>query len=329
MTKPVIRSEQAARLIQYIGDQVNELGKPIGDPSPDLNKLGIPSREALESIMGNLHDDGIIKGNPAPGLDGTIWTAVDLTSKGWEKYELRAHDQEQVYLEQLDALIEVGRKLSSPLATVGESIMEPLTNALQTERTDFVTSALTIIKHIAGTESPHFKSIPQGHLDPDSLASNSSVIPAILGSLTSLREAFDKGFLSSLESKLVANVHDDFLMQAEQLLASKYIVAATVLVGGALENHLKRLATARLPASFPLPMTKQASIAFYNEKLKEQLVYDKPTWRRIQTVADRRNSAAHGEMTATAPDLASSHYKNAEEDIDFVRRFIANHPLLT
>ena len=326
MNNPVSRSEQAARLIQYIGNQVNELGKPIGDPSPDLNKLGIPTREALESIMDKLHDDGIIKGNPTLGLDNTIWSAVDLTSKGWEKYELRAHDQKQVYLEQLDALIEVGRKLSSPLATAGESIMEPLTNALQTKRTNFVTSALTIIKHIAGTESPHFKSIPQEHLDPDSLASNSSVIPAIVGSLTSLREAFDAGFLASLESKLTANIHDDFLMQAEQLLSLRHVVAATVLVGAALENHLKKLATASCPnSSFK---ARSPSIRLYNDILKE-LVYEKSIWRRIQSVADRRNLAAHGEMAGTALDLSSPHYKNAKEDIDFVRRFIADHPLPT
>ena len=60
----------------------------------------------------------------------------------------------------------------------------------------------------------------------------------------------------------------------------------------------------------------KGSISKYNELLYKDDAYSKPKWRYIQSIADYRNEAAHGQdSTVTFQDVQNIHA--------FVQRFIA------
>ena len=119
--------------------------------------------------------------------------------------------------------------------------------------------------------------------------------------------------LVSLENRLRANIHDDFLQQAEELLKGGYEVAAIVISGGVLENHLRNLATART-----LSWNGNGSLSKYNDALRNTL-YPQPTWRRIQSITDLRNDAAHG-------DTANINRADVGESLKYIQRFISDYP---
>ena len=214
-------------------------------------------------------------------------------------------------LSQLDALIEIGQRYSKSFQL---QVYTYESNVPEAELRAFVVSALAAIERIAGKKSQYYENIPQESV-PSQLAvvSSPSFIPTITGVLIALRDAVDQGLLQSLESRLRANIHDDFLVQASELLDADYHVAALVLTGGVLENHLQKMIQAG-----GLVLPKKESISKYNDLLRDN-AYDQPKWRRIQSISDLRNEAAHGKgSTIRADDSKDAH--------TFVQRFIADHP---
>ncbi len=216
-------------------------------------------------------------------------------------------------LSQLEALIKTGQRL------IGSFQYEYLTyesSVPEVELRAFVVSALAAIERIAGKNSQYYENIPQENV-LSRLAIESTpllFIPTVTGVLIALRDAVDQGLLQSLESRLRANIHDDFLVQASELLDADYHVAALVLIGGVLENHLEKMIQA---GGFVLP--KRGSISKYNDLLWNNNVYNQSVWRRIQSISDFRNEAAHGKGSAIKAD-------DAKDAHTFVQRFIADHP---
>ncbi len=138
---------------------------------------------------------------------------------------------------------------------------------------------------------------------------------ATLGVLVGLRETVAAGFLASMEARIRGNVEDDFLGQGATLLASGYHVAAMVLVGGVLEDRLRVLV-----AACGVPITDSGSLSKYNDALVKAGTYDQPTWRRIQSIADLRNRAAHG-----GADAANVKPEDVDDALKYVGRFLADH----
>lgn len=83
-----------------------------------------------------------------------------------------------------------------------------------------------------------------------------------------------------------------------------------VLIGGVLEDHLRKLCEAR-----GLPWQGNGTIGKYNDLLRDRL-YPQPVWRRIQAIADLRNSAAHGRGSAVK-------HEDVEDAQRYVQRFLA------
>jgi hypothetical protein len=166
----------------------------------------------------------------------------------------------------------------------------------------FITSAFAAVERIAGRNSEYYGqlvNIPAGKriiLQPE--------IPAAAhGAVLALRSAIDTGLLTRLETIVRANVYDDMLSQADELLKSSYDVAAMVLVGAVLEQHLQKLCSAHA-----LSWKGAGSLSKYNDLLR-QVLYDQVTWRRIQAIADLRNHAAHGEIDLVKADEVSDALK--------------------
>lgn len=216
-------------------------------------------------------------------------------------------------LKQLDQLITEGHRLESSM-TMGD-IGQYESSLSEAEFRAFATAGLAAIRRVAGEKTDYYRSVPNVDTTNRLTVPGYSPIfvPALLGSLTALRSAVDGGLLVSLEDRLRANVHDDFLQQSKVLLSAGYHVAAMVLIGGVLEDHLRKLCANRT-----LTCTGSGNLAKYNDLLKDT-VYPQTVWRRIQAIGDVRNEAAHGNGTkVTVSDVEDAH--------GYVSRCLADYP---
>lgn len=215
-------------------------------------------------------------------------------------------------LKRLDALIGQGNTLLTSFRYGDMGVIQ--SDLPEADFRTFATAAYSAVCDVCGQDSQYFRMLPVLVAnEPLSVPGyHNTKVPAMLGSLNALRSAVDGGYLTHLEVRLRANIHSDFLEQARVLLESGYHVAAMVLVGGVLEDHLQKLCTAR-----GLSWKGDGSISKYNDVL-HGTVYDKPTWRRIQSVGDIRNDAAHGKG-------ANVKLSDVEDALKFAGRFIVDH----
>lgn len=214
-------------------------------------------------------------------------------------------------LRELDGLIVDGQRLDSSYRMVSMGSRE--SDIPEVEFQAFATGSRVAIERIAGRTSDFYCAIPKEI--PDRIAVlgyGGSVVPVITGALIALRKAINAGSLVRLEDRLRANVYDDFLVQAGELLTAGYHVAAMVLIGGVLEDHLRKLCQVR-----NLIWKGDGSVSKYNDLLKDTL-YPQTAWRRIQAIADVRNAAAHGHgLSVKRDDVDDAH--------GYVQRLLADY----
>jgi len=115
----------------------------------------------------------------------------------------------------------------------------------------------------------------------------------VQGALKGLRRALDAGLLIDLRRVLQADIFADFLEMAEHFLSEGFKDAAAVLIGGVLEDTLRKLSDAN---GLPLKSAqgKPLTIDPMNVNLARAGVYLPLTQKQITSWADLRNSAAHG-----------------------------------
>lgn len=94
--------------------------------------------------------------------------------------------------------------------------------------------------------------------------------------------------LADVKGHLLAEIEDDELAAAERLLRIN-LRAAGAVAGVVLEAHLQRVAKNH---SISIPK-KDPTIGDLNDPLKAAAVYDIPTWRKVQHLADLRNLCDH------------------------------------
>lgn len=105
--------------------------------------------------------------------------------------------------------------------------------------------------------------------------------------LSSLSSRIDS-IISDAEGHLYAEIQDAELNAAVQLKKIN-LRAAGALAGVVLERHLQRVAY-----NHKVTITKKnPTIAELNDPLKNANIYDIPTWRKIQFLADIRNLCSH------------------------------------
>jgi hypothetical protein len=215
-------------------------------------------------------------------------------------------------LKNLDGLIEEGKRIvgSYQMGEWGASHSSLPEADLQT----FAISVLASVERTVGRDSEFYRQMPSKPKGPMRNAGwDNSYMSALVGTLVALRRAVDAGLLVSLERRVRANIYDDFLVQAGELVAGGYHVAAVVLGGGVLEDHLCKLCTGRA-----LTWKGNGSLAKYNDLLRDKL-YDQATWRRIQAIADVRNDAAHG-------NGAKVKQEDVADALRYISRFLADYP---
>jgi hypothetical protein len=216
-------------------------------------------------------------------------------------------------LAELDGLIAEGNRLNRSFS--GDDWGGHESDLPEEQFRAFTTSTFAAIQRIAGSGTHYYKLLPPIELNGNlNSPEYNTAIPAMIGCLVALRDAVDKGLLVSLEARLRANIHDDFLQQAKSLLDQGYHVAAMVLIGGVLEDHLEKLCT-----KHGKTVTGNGNLAKYNDALHGATIYDKPAWRRIQSIGDVRNDAAHG-------NFAKVNVVDVQDAHKYVGRFLADYP---
>ncbi len=222
-------------------------------------------------------------------------------------------------LSQLDTLIKTGQRLTASFQRCDDDAYDydygtPYkSSASEAELRAFVISSRATIEQIADENSLYYQNTPQGVPSRLAIGDERLLFSTITGVLIALRDAVAHGLLTSLESRLRANIHEDFLTQSLDLLNAGYHVAAMVLIGGVIEDHLQKLVIQELT------LPKQGSISKYNDILRNNNVYNQPMWRRIQSVGDLRNDAAHGKGSTIK-------FEDAQDAHTFVKRFITDYP---
>ena len=95
--------------------------------------------------------------------------------------------------------------------------------------------------------------------------------------------------LNNIEGLIQADLFDSEIEAAKELKIKKHLRAAGAIAGVVLERHLFSVIT-----NHALIIKNKPTLNDMNECLKGATVYDIPTWRKIQALADIRNLCAHG-----------------------------------
>lgn len=179
----------------------------------------------------------------------------------------------------MDALIGTEKQLAntfriSKIATGQSSVSEQNLSA-------FVTSAFAAVERIAGDENQYSRNILSARVSEQIGVAgyDESFIPTVTGVLMSLRPDVDQRDLTTLAAQLRANIHDDFMVQAHELLDASCHVAALAIAGGVLENHRRLLTTSRI-----LRWTENGHISKYNDALRNK-AETQSVWCRIKRLA--------------------------------------------
>lgn len=95
--------------------------------------------------------------------------------------------------------------------------------------------------------------------------------------------------LANIHGLVQAEILDNELDAATELWRAGHIRSAGTLAGVVLERHLAKVCSSRNLAT----RKKKPTLADWNDILKDANVYDTPSWRGIQRLADIRNLCAH------------------------------------
>lgn len=219
-----------------------------------------------------------------------------------------------IVLPQIDELIVKYEEIKK------RSKYEDCSDISRDEASEFLTASMTAIHRAAGKDS-QFATQADYAIEKNSPHYISIAIPTVGGALKALRHAIDAGYLISVQELIHANLFADFLEMAEHLLTEGYKDPAAVLIGGILEEHLRKLCdknniSIEVTDSKGVSRPKKAEVM--NIELAGKGVYSKLDQKNVTAWLDLRNKAAHGHYNEyTSPQV--------ELLLQSVRDFLTRH----
>jgi hypothetical protein len=118
----------------------------------------------------------------------------------------------------------------------------------------------------------------------------------LAGVLKALRADWDAGYLQTFQELVHGATFAGFLEMAEHLLNDGFKDAAAVIVGGVLEQHLRKLCSKNgVSTTFTDAKgdARPKKLDTMNSELAKQSVYGKNDHKQITAWAQTRNDAAH------------------------------------
>jgi hypothetical protein len=117
--------------------------------------------------------------------------------------------------------------------------------------------------------------------------------------LQAIKVSAGEGLLLEIEDLVLADAFANLLEQAEYLLNQGYFLASGVILRAVLEERLRRLCDQHsLILSKPKPTLND-----YNTELYKQQVYDKITFKDIDTLIAIGNDAAHNKQSLVVDNV--------------------------
>lgn len=144
----------------------------------------------------------------------------------------------------------------------------------------------------------------------------------LYGILSSLKQSYQLDMIAKYEDLVHANVFSDFLEMAEYLLHQGYKDAAAVLIGGVLEEHIKKLAIKNKIEM--IDKTQQGndrpkSIEKLNSELcKDKAIYSQVVRQQVNAWYTIRTAAAHRKYEEYDD-------KNVQNMLDGIQNFIEQY----
>ena len=203
------------------------------------------------------------------------------------------------YLESIDQLLYMADDLTVQLKKTSKYNVAKFAS-LQT-------GGESLILKLVGENSPHYKNFIMPNQD------EYHKVSACFGVLDRLKTELEQDLLDDRETLVRAEVFTDFLEMAQHLLEAGYKDPAATLVGGVLENGLKKIAE-----KHNIAVKDKDDISSLNTKLGDAKAYSQLDRSQIQTWKKLRDSAAHGNYDEyTKPKV--------EAMLEGVRRLLAEH----
>jgi len=209
--------------------------------------------------------------------------------------------------ERLDQLIELGERVLSTKHSPPSGVISA----------DYVSDdpfyqwkagSLSFLNNVFGENSTHF----QGFQGSCKYAFHSDAFQG-QSILKAAKEDLEGGYLKKLDTLVSADIFTDFLEMAEHLVEQGYKDPAASLIGGVLENGLKRIAR-----NHNITVKSNEDIGALNSKLAAAQIYNRLMQKRVQVWNDIRNNADHGNFSAYNLDLV-------EEMLRGVRDFLGQN----
>lgn len=176
----------------------------------------------------------------------------------------------------------------------------------------------SVINRLGSADTTHSKHARE-LIDTD--ADESYKLDRLLGVISSLKVSVESGYLDNIEELIHGKLFDDFIEMAEHLLNEGYKDASAVIVGSALESHLRNLCLRNsIETTINSGNRKHPKKADQmNSELAASGVYEKLDLKSVTAWLDLRNKAAHGEYDKYSSD-------QVRLMLTGVRDFIARYP---
>jgi len=191
---------------------------------------------------------------------------------------------------------------------------DDLHNHPRAEQSEIYTSLVAAIERLAPTGTAYYTSLQ----DVKKGGFNYRVIPTLVGIAEALKVAYASGYLYRIEELIHADLFADFLAMGEYLLEEGYKDPAAVIIGGVLEEHLRKLCLKNSIAIIVNNRFKKADAM--NADLTKSNVYNRLDQKNITAWLDLRNKAAHGRYTEYTDDQVGVALLGIR---DFIARFPA------
>lgn len=160
------------------------------------------------------------------------------------------------------------------------------TNVDEEMLTAWVVKAKSLISKTCGEESEHIKAFIEAE-KMKSFDSSHGKFKRLRPVFLAAKDDFQGGYLTSIKNLVQAELFDSELDQARELLSSGYKGPAAVVAGVVLETALKDLCDQQ--------SISHGKLDKMNSDLAKAGIYNKLQQKKITTLADIRNSAAHGD----------------------------------
>ena len=217
------------------------------------------------------------------------------------------------YINQIKGILEDYKEIVPLISTALQVNTENLNKIYSV-----ITRAITVIERVTSKKSRYYK-IAEELLNKNDLDKKKVVY--VIGVLEGLYKDLDADYLKSLSEIIHGDIFIDYLDMSEYLLEEHYYVAAAVIAGVTLEEHLRILCIKNIIAIvFTKPRgNKPKKADQMNADLSREKIYPKTQQKQITYWLGIRNDAAHGNKDNFTEE-------QVKLMIPGIRDFIINYP---